>query len=136
MIRAFHIIISLLVAVPLGAGGLCCCLLGQTDAAAAATPAEPTHPCCPSDPAPPDRGQSSPIDTDESDCDCPVREAALTAGSSGGTLLPGPAPDSDGIALQIEYAVVYSTGERAPRPHIPDPPPKRPLYRTLSVLLC
>ncbi len=105
MTRAFHILVSLLVAVPLGAGGLCCCLIGQADDAQETVVAEATHSCCPSEStpsAPPDSGQSCPSEESGEDCGCPERDTALVAVGTVTKLMPLPTSARDVPALQSE----------------------------------
>ncbi|MGH2569688.1 MAG: hypothetical protein ACRDGR_00590, partial [bacterium] len=76
----FRTFLALLIAVPFGAGGLCCCLFAGSRPVAAA-PA-----CCGDDTTPIER--SSCPQSDEDDCGCPAREAALLA---------KPAPDAGAV---------------------------------------
>jgi hypothetical protein len=129
--QAFRVLVALLVAVPLGAGGLCCCLLGSPAAAHdAAVPSTPS--CC--------AGESTPIATPasaehEDDCSCPARDAGVLAKSAPvesaapvapAAVVPAAAPS---VAVVIAFAglAVHAT---------PYPPPKVPLFRTLCTILC
>jgi hypothetical protein len=134
--RALRIVLALVIAVPLGQGGLCCCLLGAAPAAAAAArvQAEPVHGCC--DAAPPDREPAPPgADTDR--CDCPARADALVAAAPDAPLAaasPNPIASVPSLAGTTPSAAAASSlaagGTR------PDPVPKTPRYRALCALLC
>lgn len=146
MTKAFHVLVSLMVALPLGAGGLCCCLVGElpshaAHAVAIASPAKaatPVHSCCSvpaaaaesdtSDPARPD-------DAGEHKCGCPERETAVLAAAAGQEPLVGTMLTHGDVLLADSGDLVVLAPAR-PDPGRPDPPPKRPLFRTLSVLLC
>jgi hypothetical protein len=133
--KAFHILVAVFVAVPLGAGGLCCCLLGTHDREIEVA-AEPAHSCCASEPAgaaaPAREPAGRPCADRGDDCGCPARDAAITKSASE-SQLPAPAPAA---------AAVPEPGEVALAPFAPaveravDHPPKRPLFRTLSVIRC
>jgi len=140
--KTFHVVLACLIAAPLGAGGLCCCLLGGDAheaggmAMAAAGPGGDS--CCaseagPSAPAP--RRHDSGDDPD-GDCACPVREVVVFAQAAPGSELAGPAPSVDLLGVpQAAPTVLEAPASDATSRH-PDPPPKIPLFRTLSVLRC
>jgi hypothetical protein len=133
MTRAFHVLVALLVAVPLGAGGLCCCVLGAPHDAPERVAAEPAHACCPP--------ETPAADSDEGDtedphrCDCPVRETGLLA--SGTPEPPAPLPAPAGALTVPALDIPLGPAPEPSRVVGRAPPDRRkPLYRTLSVLLC
>jgi hypothetical protein len=128
--RVFRTFLALVIAVPFGAGGLCCCLFAESRPVAAA-PAS----CCADDAAPVER--SSCPQGGEEDCGCPTREAALLA---------KPAPDA-GAVPDVSVALlpamtgtpaagIHDTHSGAVVPPDLHRPPKIPLYRTLCAIRC
>jgi hypothetical protein len=130
--RALHASIALLIAIPFGAGGLCCCLFAAPRPEIAA---DPVSPCCAGETVPVER-PSCP-ERDGEDCKCPAREAGLLA-----------KPASDAGALPEAPVAAVPALVRAPAGEIPGahagpavrrnpyPPPKAPIYRTLCAILC
>jgi len=143
MTKTFHILVSVMVALPLGAGGLCCCLLGDSPApmsAVASVPAPPpAHSCC-SGPAEP--AAAAPDDAAAPDtagghkCGCPERETALLAAVAGQEPVAAGTAFPTALLAPVALPAAPVTETAAAFPARPDPPPKRPLFRTLSVLLC
>lgn len=137
MTKAFRILMSLVIALPLGAGGLCCCLWGDVPSAAASGEvAVGASSCCaePGHATPVDRPGADPPGEDE-ECGCAEREAAvLTPSTSQEPIL--------GLSLALgdlspASSIVPATPSAAHRVLPPVPPGhKRPLFRTFSVLLC
>jgi hypothetical protein len=136
--RAFRVLVAFAVALPLGRGGICCCLLGDDlpAAIAKARPVEPARSCC-SQPAPVD-STPAPHVPERDDCDCPQRDnAVLTTAPSDPAVVAG-LPGLDlgpihhpGAPLHaIDASRVLFGGDS------PSPVPKLPRYRTLCVLLC
>ncbi len=136
--RALRVLISLAIAVPMGPGGLCCCIVGGDHVPAAvaqARAAAETHPCCipPAPSAPVDRSDSS----DRDDCGCPKRDDAVlvAANSDAAFAAPAPAPLFMIVAAAPAARAVTLTEARFGAEG-PSPVPKLPRYRTLCVLLC
>jgi hypothetical protein len=130
--RAFRVLMALLIAVPLGVGGLCCCLLGASgaqDSAAATTPS-----CC--------AGESGPVappacPEHEDDCSCPSRDAALLAKSAPteGAAPAAPATLAPAaVHTPVDVPALKVAGLSGPP--TPYPPPKVAVYRTLCAILC
>jgi hypothetical protein len=130
--KALRVFMALLLAVPLGGGGLCCCLIGTAGGHSVAS--LPAAPCCPAESAPaqPPAGAKH-----ENDCRCPTREAGLLAKDA----------PADGALLATVVAVGPAVSPTATAPssstlagpafsRVPHPPPKVPLHRTLCVILC
>lgn len=130
MKRLFHAIVALAVALPLGVGGFCCCLLGHGPEAAPAAVADAGSCCSAED------GVPAPAPGEERPCDCPARELAVFAKAPAGSLVPEAAPPVLLIALPAPVGSPLAFASRAAIPSPPYPPPKQPLYRTLSVLRC
>jgi hypothetical protein len=130
--KAFRILAALLVAVPLGIGGLCCCLIGASPAGLELAAIAPPSSCCDAARAP-----APPADCpeDDEDCSCPSREAGLLAKSAPTETVNQEAPAS---ALPQPLVSVAEFQARTPLPArvTPYPPPKVPLHRTLCVTLC
>ena len=130
MKRALHSLVALVVALPLGVGGLCCCLAGHDDGAAVVA-VEETHACCSGGEAAP----AAPAE-DQGECDCPGLDQAVFAKgvaapdalASVTSELPV-APPAPSAASRLLAAVTVV----AP---MPSPPPRLPLDRTPSVLRC
>lgn len=136
--RLLRLAAALAVAVPLGPGGLCCCLVKGHDAppvVAAAPESSGASPCCQAKDAEPPSPARSPVPDD--DCGCPQRENVVLASASAelapvapvmhAALLP---PATAPVALADPGAVASL------RTGAPAPVPKLPLFRTLGVLLC
>jgi hypothetical protein len=130
--RVFRVFLALLVAVPFGAGGLCCCLFAESSPELAAAPAPS---CCAGETAPVER-PSCPEPGGE-ECECPARDVALLA---------KPAPDA-GVLPDVPIALLPALSG-TPAGEIHDthagpavrrnlhPPPKARIYRTLCAILC
>ncbi|HMB70886.1 MAG TPA: hypothetical protein VKU85_16340 [bacterium] len=132
MKRALHSLVALMVALPLGVGGFCCCLLGHDDAAAASVAVEATHGCC----AGGETAPATPADRDPDGCDCPGLDLAVFAQgiaapdvlASATSALPA-APPAPSAALELPATETIASAA-------PSPPPKLPLDRTPSLLRC
>ncbi len=145
MSKAFRILVSALVAAPLGAGGLCCCLLGTPDVAAQDTAAQDTatqaatqtaRPCCAELAAP---GTSTPAcetDAETDECGCPERETATLASSTAAPTAPTSVPTVMVFAIASDLSATHDSEARSADARTPPPPPKQPRYRTLSVFRC
>lgn len=140
MSKAFRILVSALVAAPLGAGGLCCCLLGTPDVAAqdatTQAAAQAAHPCCAELAAP---GTSTPAcqtDAEADECGCPERETATLASSTAAPTAPTSVPTVMVFAIASDLSATHDSGARPADTRTPHPPPKQPRYRTLSVFRC
>ncbi len=132
--NTLRVFLALLMAVPLGAGGICCCL---TDGMAAEflaevkVPPAPKSPCC-SVPEP----VAAPLtpgacEQEGEDCECPaLDDATLSARSSVGAIAAAhalaaiPAPEAEPVPVTAPDA--------PPAPPAP-PPPKVPVYLAHSV---
>jgi hypothetical protein len=130
MTKVFHIFISLLVAVPFGTGGLCCCLFGEP---VESVPVEPAHSCCGQESVPIAPSASGTEDREEN-CTCPDREAALVANISTLGMLPAAATVE--IEFGTEALVIEGVPDEPVMPRKLHPPPKLPLHQAYCVLLC
>jgi len=128
MRRTFHSLVALMVALPLGVGGFCCCLLGHGEDEAPVVVQE-SHSCCSGEAAP-----AAPAD--EKSCECPARGLAVFAMGSPESPVPDVAPSALLVAPGTLSSFALAFAVEATVAPVPDPPPKRPLYRTLSVLRC
>lgn len=135
--RSLRVLAALLIAVPLGQGGLCCCLFGMPETVLETAAAEPEHGCCASAAAPVESADSScPADQHDGECGCPVRDVSLLAAGSGAPLLLAQASTLEASVVPTEAGVRVLATSVDLASHHPHPPPKQPLYRTLSTLRC
>lgn len=133
MKRLVHSFVSLVVALPLGAGGFCCCLIGHghDDAAPAAAFAVESHSCCSGSEAP------APADPEpDHRCECPARELAVFAKTTTAPALYESASAVGDLLSPPAAFTVLLTAEAAPVPPVAHPPPRPPLDRTPSLLRC
>ncbi len=121
-----RITLALLIALPLGPGGLCCCLFGPADAACDRVPAEPAG-CCSQEAAP---------ESGAADCECPAREVVVLSGT--GTVVSLELPGTTTVALTPAMRSVARIDDLRPEAPSPTPPaqPRVPLFRSLSVIRC
>jgi len=133
MTRALHILLALVVALPLGAGGLCCCLfaIGTADVAR-----DSGAPACCSNASAPATSQAPCPAAEGADCECPSRDAALVEVPASGKLLSAPGSMLAMIAPPADAASLAGDVSRSHGSRIPHPPPKQPLYRTFSSIRC
>jgi hypothetical protein len=132
MKRLFHTLVSVVVALPLGVGGFCCCLIGHGDevtAPAAAVAAE-SHSCCTDSEAP-----AAP-ESDDQRCECPARELGVLAQTTPMPALQEHASVSGELLPPPAAAPVLLTVDPAPVLPVAHPPPLPPLERTPSLLRC
>ena len=151
--KAFRLVVAALVAIPLGPGGVCCCVVGCDSPGNAPgpaadvvmiAPAGEAHSCC-SEPAPiadtcspePIAGCDRTADRHEDGCDCPVRDAAV---ESSPTVVASPATE-DATRIDRAIAPIVATVLVAPsetRGHAvgSEAPPGPPVRLFLSVFLC
>jgi hypothetical protein len=150
--KALRLLLAMMLAAPLGAGGLCCCLLGDACSVepVTAAPVEAgAHGCCaglPADAPAPGGAASGPTtdgSPDDGCCDCPEREAGLrpagpvtfavagaTSGASPVTVV-AVLPVHDGpVAGDVDDADARSRFRSSL------PPPGRSLHQVISVYLC
>lgn len=135
--RPLRILVSLAIALPLGQGGLCCCLVGDHDTAAAVAAAREAAPrsCC--TPAGPDGPRDRAPSPDRDDCGCPQRESAILAAAPAESAAAAPVADAAFLAPSAAPAGPTADLLHARfRDESPAPVPKVPRYRTLCVLLC
>jgi hypothetical protein len=137
---SLRIAMALLIALPLGPGGICCCLFEEAAAAVRVEQAEPAAPapCCHAEAPSPERAAASDAGEHEKDCGCPERDAAELGASPIGVPFVGPAPESPAPAAPAE-AIRPVFAEPAPAPEAPPPGPSPPAARrhaVLSVFLC
>jgi hypothetical protein len=146
--KPLNTMLAVLVALPLGPGGLCCCVIGgacgHVDADSCA-PAEAVHSCCCGDlvDAQPASPQTVPgavacaTQHDAAGCNCPKRDDGVVPS----------VPNEDRLAFTnfvditglAEAQTIASVDEAAGgvRAHeVHRPPPKVPLHTTLAVFLC
>ncbi|MGQ0723544.1 MAG: hypothetical protein ACT4PE_18495 [Candidatus Eiseniibacteriota bacterium] len=131
--KAFRVLAALLVAVPLGVGGLCCCLLGAPDAHRHAAAPTALAPCCADENTP---AAPRPGPADDEDCSCPSRDAGVLAASvpAEGAAPTAPACVAVTVVPTVESILAGPAGLSVRT--TPYPPPKVPAYRTLCAILC
>jgi hypothetical protein len=123
--RTLYAFAAILAAVPLGIGGLCCCVLEARAEQAHEAPAS----CC-TTPAPQDASQ----DQHDDGCGCPERiPEALAPAFPSGTAL---ALAVDSFAAVPAAPAPFIALSHVPAPSRPVAPPGPPLDRTFSVLRC
>lgn len=124
---AVRLWMALMIAVPLGPGGLCCCLLGAAQATACdEAPAEPRG-CC---------SESAPAQTPDADCDCPIRDVVILVGADVALALEAPPAATPFVPAPAPGLVrIPAAAPSAAAPALP-PPRAVPLFRTLSVIRC
>jgi hypothetical protein len=148
MAKALNLLLALTVAVPLGGGGFCCCVLGD-DCGVGMVAAAPidtgAHDCCAHVPAaaPPPAADPAADPADDGCCDCPEREAALRAAGPVIFALAettgGASPPSALLALPVFAAPLAGGADLAePRSRFRSslPPPGRAVHQVISVYLC
>lgn len=136
--RMFRVLVSLAVMLPLGPGGLCCCVVQGGHASATVAPvhaAAPGSPCCtPTESEAPVRRPES---SDPDECACPQRENAVLASGSADAALTAPLADAGAVVLaDWSAAPLVDVSRSRFRADCPAPIPKVPLYRALAVRLC
>ena len=134
--RAFRVLVSLAVILPLGPGGLCCCVVHGDHARAAVTPVHAAAPrsCCtpsaPDAPAPPSKSSRD-------DCKCPQRENVVLGSASSDAAMAAPVTGAHVTLIAVTSSAPGIDVSRARnRADCPAPVPRLPLYRALGVLLC
>ena len=132
--KSFRALVALMIAVPLGPGGLCCCLIGATDVMAAEAVAPAPTSCCsqPAVPAVPPAPEPPVADLDAAECDCPVRDAGFLPERVQSLSAVPPAPAVETVSVVAPAALGPI---EAPLPPSPVPPPKIALHLALSVLI-
>jgi len=131
---SLRLALALVVALPLGPGGICCCLFGEAEAA----PVEAAPSSCCQAEAPVPESAGCPSSEEDPECACPEREAAEIAPSLAGGPFVGPAPES-AAPLAAPAVVLPRLTEPEPRLEAPPPGPPPPAQRrhaALSVFLC
>jgi hypothetical protein len=128
MKRLFPTFVCLLVALPLGVGGFCCCLMGHGPGAAPVVAAE-SHSCCSAD-----ESAASPPAGEEAGCDCPARDLAVVAKAAAGS--PDAAPMTGELVFAAPPVSMSAAPARAAVSPLRHPPPLQSLDRTFSVLRC
>jgi len=142
--KGFHVFLAALIAVPLGAGGICCCLtdgLAQEFQAERAVAKAPAASCCsqgameaPPAPAEPGPPVACPMDADgEDSCECPVRDTALISATPSALVFVQAAPPIAAAPVAVA-APAPAAVPVAAVPAAPHPPPKSKLYLQHSVL--
>ncbi len=148
--KALRMLVAVLVAVPLGPGGICCCLFGgdapgDVEDAQVLVASGGGGSCC-SSPAAPAAAHPAPgsapvvaeaADAHEGGCDCPVRDAAVEVSP---TVAASPA-SADAIrvapatspTVAVDLAIFSAPRGAAAGPEAPPGPPVR---LALSVFLC
>ncbi|MCA9750629.1 MAG: hypothetical protein KC591_00425 [Gemmatimonadetes bacterium] len=130
--RILRVFLAVLVALPLGAGGICCCLFEKPVQSPEVATARPS--CCAAaeTPASPDEPSK------DEDCHCPARELAEAPSSSATPELVTPGPTG-----LLALAAVPAVGALLPESPVrsaraPDPPPGRSgrMHVRLAVFRC
>ena len=131
--KSLRIALALVVALPLGPGGICCCLFGEAQAAETA-PAPAS--CCQEAPVPEREG--CPSSSEDPECACPEREVAELAPSLNGGPFVGPAPEAGSpLAEPARVLPELLAPESRAEAHPPDPrPPATRRHAALSVYRC
>lgn len=132
MKRFFHSLVALSVALPLGAGGFCCCLIGHGHRAAPAAVAAETHACCAENaPAP-----ARPDPEKDHHCACPARELAVFAKAQAGPALLETVSAPGDFLPPAPAPIVFAGVEPSPVLPVEHPPPRVPLDLAPSLLRC
>lgn len=132
--KSLRIALALVVALPLGPGGICCCLFGEAQAAEAG-PAPAS--CCQAE-APVPEPEGCPSTSEDPECACPEREVAELAPSLAGGPFVGPVPESGNpLAEPVRVLPELLAPEFRVEAPPPDPlPPATRRHAALSVYLC
>ena len=135
--KSFHLLLAVLIAVPLGPGGICCCLLtGSGEKGLEAIAVEATgDSCCGREAPEVPTSPACPTEDGRDDCDCRAHNAEEVTGvlASGPSLVLAWALDA---LAPVQKGVSWAAPGAADVSESFHPPPTIPIYRALSVLLC
>ena len=145
--KVLHGLLAVLIAVPFGPGGLCCCVISSGCADAETSGAESRQEmssCCAADwdATSAAEGRGCPASREASPraaagCECPSRDEVV--GAAAPSDLRGPLTSLSDLGALPEAQPAVSVAEPAPSVALVGvlpPPPKLPLHRKLAVILC
>lgn len=136
---AVRVLAALAVAVPLGPGGICCCVVHPHRAAETVARPAPVRSCCAESATAPAEAPARPAHRRfpmGDDCGCPQREAAVLASAADAAPVLSVIAALPGLAAAGCPAFVLPAGPARLLADCPAPVPKQPLFRTLSALRC